>query len=88
MGGIWNYLIILLINYEDREVVEWLKFGWPINRDESKKLCSVLINHTGAIEFPQEVEEYLKNEVSLGATIGPFRKPPFEFSCATSPLNS
>ena len=35
-------------------------------------------NHKGATEFADEINNYLKKEIKLGATLGPFTKSPFE----------
>ena len=79
----------LLKDYEDKEIVKWLKYVWPIGRlqyleepEHSSK------NHKGATEFPQDLEKYIKKEQSYGAVKGPYRKIPFNGKVGISPLST
>lgn len=87
----WNLDLLqdLLQGYHDIEVVEWLKFGWPINRSPSlpDPILDVR-NHTGATQFPNEVDEYIKKEIKLGAMFGPFLTIPWDKRVGISPLHS
>ena len=79
----------LLQNYWDREVIDYLRFGWPIDRDCS---CALELGgriHKGATEFESDIDQYIEKEVALGAMIGPFEKIPFAGSVpvAVSPLS-
>lgn len=79
----------LLQGYEDMEVVEWLKFGWPTGRPlNCPETKSLLINHKGANLFPQHIDNYFKTEISQGATIGPLVGVPWTERVAINPLNS
>lgn len=87
----WNLDLLqeLLEGYHDAEVVEWLKFGWPINR--SPELPDPVLdvrNHKGATDFQQEVDEYIKKEIKLGAMFGPFLTIPWDKRVGISPLHS
>ena len=91
IGYKWDLDLLdtLLVDYEDKEVVGWLRYGWPINRDHASQDPVVSgINHKGAIEFPECVDDYLEKEIDLGATFGPFKDIPFESRFGVSPLNS
>ena len=87
----WNIprLKQYLHNYHDLEVVEWLEFGFSISRDASlPDPQPAQLNHKGAELFPQEIENYLENEIKMGAIIGPFTIPPFLCKIGISPLSS
>ncbi|XP_063418371.1 uncharacterized protein LOC134701158 [Mytilus trossulus] len=45
-------------------------------------------NHSGAIDFPDDIAKYLKKESSYKAIVGPFKANPFSCPSALSPLNS
>ena len=58
----------LLGDYGDREVVEWMRYGWPIGRlptltDPDRTGH----NHKGALEFPEALKKYIAKESSKGA---------------------
>ena len=44
--------------------------------------------HRGARDFPQAVGKYVKKEVELGATLGPFQSNPLGMPLAISPINT
>jgi len=50
--------------------------------------CDATKNHTGARQFPEQVESYIRAEINLGRIIGPFHRNPFTTQIAISPLNS
>lgn len=86
----WNTQLLgdLLEGYHDKEVVEMLKFGWPIDRDPTCPLPPITgKNHKGALDFAQQVDEHIAKEVKLNAIAGPFDEVPFaDFVCSL--LNS
>lgn len=82
------YLEQSLCDYEDCEIVNFLKFGWPINYERKTMPTASKVNHKGATEFEQVIDNYLKREIECGATLGPFKTNPFKAEVFTSPLNS
>ena len=87
----WNLELLqaLLVNYEDREVVEWLRYGWPTGRLPS--LPEPVIsgrNHKGATEYPDSLQKYVKKEASKGAIMGPYDNIPFQNRVGISPLST
>ena len=79
----------LLEGYEDQEVVEWLRYGWPTGRlptlgnpGWSTK------NHKGAAEFPEQLGKYIQKEKEYGAVMGPFHNIPFNNNVGISPLST
>ena len=76
-----------LQDYHDKQVVELLKFGFPVDCQPTETDLGVPSNHKGATEFNEQVQALVNKEVSLGGVIGLFEAPPFENPCF-SPLNS
>ena len=73
--------------YEHKEVIQFLKYGFPVDCKRGYGSSEVPRNHKGAREFPKQVQELLNKEVSLGGTLGPFEVSPFN-EPNFSPLNS
>ena len=88
----WNITLLdsFLVEYEDREVVEFMRYGWPANRIPTMPMPSVSrVNHQSAIDHPIFVENYLKYEMQCGMTIGPFKAIPFRTgNVGVSPLST
>ena len=82
------YLENVLPNYSDRQIIEFLKFGWPINYTSHDLPHSKVLNHKGAVEFEDLIDKYVANEIKSGATLGPFTNNPLLGELVTSPLNS
>ena len=84
-----NLLEKLLRKYEDKEVVEWLKYGWPTGRlpniDDPERSYS---NHKGGSEYPGDLEKYIKKELGKEAIMGPYKKIPFRSKVGISPLST
>ena len=90
VNSTWNFELLnaLLVDYHDQQIVELLKYGFPIERDENNPLEMGGINHKGVTEFETEVDAYIQKELRHGAMIGPFENIPFKGQVAISPLNS
>ena len=75
----WNLEVLeeMLCNYEDKEVLEFIKFGWPLNADNMTINSEKPKNQAGANAHPTEIDQYIKTELEYGAIIGPFDKNPF-----------
>ena len=79
----------LLKDYPDNDIIEWIRFGFSMSRDPTAPdPIPAVINHRGALMFPNDISQYLQEEIRLGATIGPFTIPPFINRIGISPLNS
>ena len=87
----WNleHFKELLRDYEDNEVVEWIRYGWPMGRLPTLPDPGISnINHKGAVEFPQALEAYIRKEAAHGAVMGPYKKIPFRNKIGISPLST
>ena len=86
----------MLHGYSDLQVLELLKYGFPIgyNQDNVSKdnnppgseniYCK---NHRGwgARDFPDSINKYLIKEACHGAIMGPFKQNPFKDDIKLSP---
>ena len=78
-----------LEDYEDKLVVDFLRYGWPMSRSILPLTNgSAKVNHKGALEFPDAINHYLATEHSDNTLLGPFFTNPFPDRTASSPLNS
>jgi len=77
-----------LEHYVDNGIVEFLEFGWPIGFDSLYLPVSSRRNHNSANTYSAAVDQYVNKEVTLGATQGPFRLPPFGNDFVASPLQT
>ena len=86
----WNLelLRMLLIDYHDKEIVQFLAYGFPVDRTDVTPLEMSGRNHKGATLFQAQIDQYIAKEVHCGATIGPFEAIPFKGQVAVSPLSS
>ena len=85
----WNLQLLeeLCTSQSDREVVTFLRYGWPINRDNSALTCTYA-NHASANKYPQQMTKYLMKELEHGTLLGPFVSSPFPLeSTGTSPMS-
>ena len=82
-------LLDSLLQDYDKMVVEFLRYGWPMSRnffpltDDSSH-----VNHKGALDFPNAINQYLLTEQSNNTLLGPFSHNPFPDRTASSLLNS
>ena len=68
----WNLELLdsLLRGYEDREVVTWLRFGWPVSRPPNiVDPVPTYKNHQSAVEFPEAINTYLNKEINRGRSV-------------------
>ena len=78
-----------LEGYEDTEIVEWLRYGWPAGRLPTLPEPGwARKNHAGATEFPEALDKYISKEASRQAVMGPYNKIPFHTKVGISPLST
>ena len=71
----------------DREVVQFLMFGWPLNHIGTPT-TNTFVNHTSATQYPSEVTRHIQKERSYGTLMGPFHEPSFSQNTAISPMST
>ena len=69
-------------------MVQFLEFGWPVDRDPDHPLELGGINHKGATQFPETIDKYIEKELKHGAMLGPLDHIPFRSPVAISPLST
>lgn len=74
-----------LTDYSDKEVCDFMEFGWPIGYNSSCFPQTSQRNHPSATAYPDHVATYISKELEYGALRGPFTTPPFPMF-QTSPL--
>ena len=74
-----------LHNYWDWQLPLLIKYGFPLDFDRNQDICSDKINHKSAIEYPEHVATYLREEIENKAMLGPFTDPPIK-NVHTSPF--
>ena len=87
----WNLKAMarLLETYEDKEVVEWLTYGWPIGRlPTAQEPQMTPKNHKGATDHPEVLTKYIAKEAKYGAIMGPYENIPFNNKVGISPLST
>ena len=77
-----------LVDYHDKEVVEYLKYGWPLNATQTEINNSIPANQSGVQSNPEQVCRYLQEEISRGSIIGPFTTNSFGKEARFSPLDT
>ena len=65
-----------LVAYHDRNIVDYLAYGWPINFDRTSPLFPTPKNHPSATQWQEDVDHYVETERGHGALAGPFTGPP------------
>lgn len=85
----WNFDLMesLTTSVADREVIEFLKFGWPVNYSGNNPPIT-LANHGGALKFKQQVRDYIVKELEFDALLGPFCSLPWSERVAVSPMTT
>ena len=87
----WNLTLMesLLNNYEDKEVIEWLKYGWPISRPPNwPDPVPTFNNHASADNHPECLQAYVHKELERSAIAGPVSCIPFTERLGVSPLST
>ena len=67
-----------LVGYWDKQLLDLLKYGFPLDFNRSCELGQYTGNHSSAIDFPKDIEAYLQEELSYGALLGPFETHPIK----------
>ena len=77
-----------LRDYPDKRLFQYLKFGFPLSLKDPEELSNTqVVNHYSALQYLDQVIQYLNKERDWGAILGPLDHPPTDhFHC--SPLLS
>ena len=69
-------------------VVQYLRYGWPINYQSDMLPQSTLKNHSSTIKNNLCLVDYLVDELAHSAIIGRFTCNPFSCPCVVSPVQT
>ena len=69
----WKYY---LTDYWDKQLVDLLEFGFPLDFDRNSELHSTEENHASGREHAYDMECYIQEELKHGAMLGPFDQKP------------
>ena len=65
-----------LQGYWDTQLLDLLRFGFPLDFNRLSPLQWEGQNHKSAIEYPRDIEAYITEEKSFNAIVGPFKDHP------------
>ena len=65
-----------LEKYWDKQLLQLIRYGFPLGFDKNTQLISSEINHSSAKKCPEDIAVYLEEEKTFGAILGPFQNPP------------
>ena len=65
-----------LKDYWDQQLLDLLTFGFPLDFNRNAPLHWEGENHRSALDYPNDIEAYLKEEAQFKAIVGPFDQYP------------
>ena len=77
-----------MIDYHDKQIIQLLKYGFPLGNTKGCGSRTIPKNHTGARFYQSHVAQLLQTEILCKSVIGPFSQSPFGHDTFLSPLNS
>ena len=83
--ALWSHL---LKDYFERDLLDFLKYGFPLGYTGQVRPTSVTTNHGSATRYPTHITHYLTTEIGHRAILGPFQSPPFDGNIICNPLMS
>ena len=69
----WKYY---LADYWDKQLVDLLEFGFPLDFDRNFELQSTEENHASGRDHAYDIECYIQEGLKHGAMLGPFAQKP------------
>lgn len=72
--------------YHDKIIVDFLRYGWPINYASHDTPVSTMKNHSSALTDVHILHSYTEKELEAQAICGPYHCNPFASPCSISPL--
>ena len=77
-----------LSDYHDKGVVNFIRFGWPIDSSTCEPHGKSVKNHQGALQFQEELNKHIRKELEAGYVIGPLQPDSLKKPIIISPLNT
>lgn len=66
-----------LIDFHNREVCAFLRYGWPLGYSSPNPPTSTSKNHPSGLNHMDHVTKFIETELLHKAIVGPFSPPPF-----------
>jgi hypothetical protein len=82
---VWSHL---LSEYHDKQIITFLRFGWPIRFTNPFAAHHAKENHKGVQGYETQLQQYFSKELQHSAILGPFPSNPFRTPIQISPLNT
>ena len=73
-----------LYTYWDKQLVDLIQYGFPLDFDREVILQSTFFNHASPVKYSDHVSAHIQTEMQYGAIYGLFAQPPFQ--CHISPF--
>ena len=80
--------LLVQSSYHDLEVVNLLRYGWPIDASHAPAMSGKAPNQRGARDNPKAVQDWVQSELSNKAVIGPLVGTPFGTEIKISPIDA
>ena len=77
-----------LKQFWDKQIVDLIQYGFPLDFDRTCQLQSTEINHTSALQNLDHIESYITEQCAFNAMNGPFKEPPIELHISPSMTRS
>lgn len=77
-----------LQNYHDKQIVDFLQFGWPINYCGLNSPKTTSRNHRSASNYASVVDKDIAKDLADGSIVGPFDVNPLKTELVISPLQT
>ena len=65
-----------LANYWDKQLLDLLEYGFPLDASRENEFISTVINHASALQNLHHVQSYIDEELKFKAILGPFPQKP------------
>ena len=65
-----------MCDYWDRQLLELIKYGFPLDFNCACDLGQYTENHSSIVDYPRDIEAYIEEVLQYGALLGPFEKNP------------
>ena len=85
----WNFELLdqLATSQFDRQVIMFLKYGWPLHFTGHNTTIS-RFNHKSADQYPEQIQQYIDRELEFQTMLGPFPDIPVRDRVAVSPMST
>ena len=86
----WNFTLMenLCTSHYDRRIMNFLKYGWPVNFQPGAQVTQTFDNHASAVNYPQQIDRYIAKERMHNTLWGPMDKGAIPSYAAISPMST